>query len=331
MSTMRFWALLLALTAAACSFEVRAQALGCQVDTVPTLDFGRPGANPTSRVDTASSVSVSCEGFLGEQVKVCIGINASTPGNTLLPYRQLRDGGDRIDYQIYRDSSRTQTWGRRTDAGTAGPLEVVITLDQPYFFNLLGRGSTGNLPVYGRIIAGQSGLGAGNYTSTMNNSDIAATNNLSAPCGSFNSNRETFTARATATLLGSCTIVASDLSFGTRFSLAGNIDASSTLGVTCTANTAYNVSLNGGSVTGNIANRRMGLNGTAPGVVGYQLYRDAGRSQVWGDGSGASTTVIGAGTGTGTPTTLTVYGRVPSQPMPPSGIYRDTVTATVEY
>lgn len=330
MNMIRPWALLLGLAAAFCTLEARAQVFGCRVDATPTLDFGRPGANPTAQVDVASGVAVSCLGGLGQQVKVCIGINVSRPGNTLLPYRQLRRGGQRIDYQIYRDPARTQVWGRRNDAGGAAPLEVIITLDQPVFGSV-GAGSTGTLPVYGRIIAGQSGLGAGTYNSTMNNSDIAATTNVNATCGSFNSNRQTFTATATATLLGSCTIVASDLSFGIRTSLAGNIDASSSLGVTCTADTAYRVSLNGGSVTGNIADRRMGLNGTAPGAVGYQLYRDAGRSQVWGDGSGASTTVIGAGTGTGTPTTLTVYGRVPPQPMPAAGLYRDTVTATVEY
>lgn len=75
--------------------------------------------------------------------------------------------------------------------------------------------------------------------------------------------------------------------------------------------------------------RRMGFNGVAPGVIGYQPCRDGARSQVWGDTAGSA--VTGVGTGAGAASTLTVHGRVPAQATPADGNYRDTVTATVEY
>lgn len=322
---------MLALLWMAFAIPASAQVYGCQIDEVPVLDFGRPGANPTAQVDVVSNVRVSCLGGSGEQVKVCIGINASNPGNTLLPYRQLGTGGQRVDYQIYRDAARTQVWGPRTNTGAAAPLEAIITLDQPILFPFLSTGTTGNLPVYGRIVPGQAGLAAGTYDSTMGNSEVVATTNLDAPCGSVSSPRERFTATAVAKVPGSCTIVANDMSFGNRIDLLIDVDASAALALTCTAGTSYTVRLSGGSTTGNVADRRMGLNGTAPGVIAYQLYRDDTRSQVWGDGSAGTATVIGTGTGTGTPATLTVYGRVPAQSTPPAGDYEDTVTATVEY
>lgn len=73
-------------------------------------------------------------------------------------------------------------------------------------------------------------------------------------------------------------------------------------------------------------NRRMTLGGAA---VVYGLYKDAGRSQPWGDGATPGSTV--AGTGTGAAKGYTVYGRVPPQTAPTPGTYSDTVVVTVTY
>jgi spore coat protein U-like protein len=64
-------------------------------------------------------------------------------------------------------------------------------------------------------------------------------------------------------------------------------------------------------------------------TLGYQLYLDAGRSSVWGDGSASSST--SSGTGTGSAQTLTIYGRLPSLANVVPGSYTDTVTVTVSY
>jgi spore coat protein U-like protein len=66
--------------------------------------------------------------------------------------------------------------------------------------------------------------------------------------------------------------------------------------------------------------------GTA--FVLYGLYRDAARSQAFGNTIGTNTA---AGTGTGLSQTLTVYGRVAPQATPAPGTYADTITATLTY
>lgn len=90
--------------------------------------------------------------------------------------------------------------------------------------------------------------------------------------------------------------------------------------------TPYNVTLNAGqnSGAGGVADRNM-TNGTA--LLPYQLYRDPGRSEVWGNTVPTDTVT---GTGTGAVQTIPVYGRVPSANVP-AGSYLDVVTATVVY
>jgi spore coat protein U-like protein len=67
-------------------------------------------------------------------------------------------------------------------------------------------------------------------------------------------------------------------------------------------------------------------NGAA--LVNYRLYRDAGRTQNWGNSIGTDTL---AGTGNGAAQAITVYGRVPAQSTPAAGTYTDTVAVTVTY
>jgi len=65
----------------------------------------------------------------------------------------------------------------------------------------------------------------------------------------------------------------------------------------------------------------------------YNLYRDAGRSLIWGDGTGG--TSIYSATVTifqiATNITVTVYGRIPAQQDISAGAYNDTVTATINF
>jgi spore coat protein U-like protein len=114
------------------------------------------------------------------------------------------------------------------------------------------------------------------------------------------------------------------LDFGTQGPLVANIDQTSTITVTCTTGAAYNVGLDGGG-SGNINARRM-INGTNN--VGYQLYSNSARTNVWGNTVGTDTV---AGSGNGTSQTLTVYGRVPPQTTPVAAVYNDTVNVTVTY
>ena len=98
------------------------------------------------------------------------------------------------------------------------------------------------------------------------------------------------------------------------------------LGPVCTNGTPYTVGLDGGLSGATNPTQRKMTQGTA--FVLYGLYRDAARSQAFGNTIGTNTA---AGTGTGLSQTLTVYGRVAPQATPAPGTYTDTITATLTY
>ncbi len=136
----------------------------------------------------------------------------------------------------------------------------------------------------------------------------------------------TFTVQIT--IVANCIInSASTLNFGgSQGVLAANVDQTSTISVQCTNTTPYNIALDAGIGAGaTVAVRRMTSGGN---TIDYSLYRDAGRSQVWG------TTVLTntvAATGNGAAQLQTVYGRVPPQTTPAPATYTDTITVTVSY
>ena len=63
--------------------------------------------------------------------------------------------------------------------------------------------------------------------------------------------------------------------------------------------------------------------------IGYQLYKETGHTNVWGNTGSARV----SGTGTGSEVTHMVYGLVPvSSPTAyPAGTYNDTVAITVTF
>lgn len=130
------------------------------------------------------------------------------------------------------------------------------------------------------------------------------------------------------TIAGACQInAAANMDFGSHGVLSNNTDATSIITVQCTNTTSFNVGLSAGNgASATVANRLM--TGTGGATVGYSLYRNAARDELWGDTTGTNTF---AGTGTGAPQQLTVYGRVPPQNTPAPGGYTDTITATITY
>lgn len=137
---------------------------------------------------------------------------------------------------------------------------------------------------------------------------------------------KTATFNVTAQVVSDCAIAANNLDFGTVGALVTAVDATTTLNVTCTPTTPYTVSLDAGTGSGStIADRHMASGGN---ILKYQMYRDAGRSQQWGQTAGTDTQ---GGTGNGSAQVLTVYGRVPVQTTPAIGSYSSVVTATVTY
>ena len=291
----------------------------------PALAVGTINTTPTPQQDTATNVTVSCRAFFaGGTVKACLKLSNGSPDTSLLPQRRMANGAARLGFQMHRDTARTQVWG---DATTAAAREVQVVMQNVGF--LTYAGST-TVPMYGRVAGGQTGLPSGTYQSDMALT-LTGTFDLTANCNSVNTPLQSLSVPARATIARSCSVAANDLSFGSHSQLAAAVTASTSLGVTCTVGTPYTVRMDGGTTANNVADRRMGLNGTGPAAQGvaYQLRHTSPNGPLWGDGTSGTSTL--AGTGTGGSQTLRVYGRVLPQAVPLPGQYEDTVTVTVQY
>lgn len=122
-----------------------------------------------------------------------------------------------------------------------------------------------------------------------------------------------------------CTVSVGSLAFGSIDPLAGAAtDSAATIEITCPASAGYTISL--GSGAGTYASRRLE---SGSNYLAYNLYTDASRTLVWGDGTGGSLTVNGMADSNGT--VHTVYGRIPSQPTAVPGEYVDAIVVTIEY
>ena len=133
-----------------------------------------------------------------------------------------------------------------------------------------------------------------------------------------------------ATVSGVCTITTTPVSFGTVSSVSSTT-AQGAVTVQCVTGIPYTVTLNkGGAAAG--ATRAMLVAGVA--VVNYELYKDAGLTQIWGDSGFAGTYPTGtgvAGTSTGVGQGLTVFGRAQALSSTAPGNYQDIVVATINF
>ena len=138
---------------------------------------------------------------------------------------------------------------------------------------------------------------------------------------------KTATFQVKAEITNDCTIAAADLNFGQIGLVSANVDAQSTLTATCTNTTTYNLGLNAGTATGSTIENRLLANAAT--TLGFQLYRNPTRTQIWGTTVGTDTM---SGTGNGSAQNVNVYGRIPPQtPAPAPGVYTTTITVTVTY
>lgn len=133
----------------------------------------------------------------------------------------------------------------------------------------------------------------------------------------------------TMKIVADCTIAANSMDFGQNQGvLSAAVTANSTINVTCTNTTPYNVGLNAGTGTGSTGtNRYLSGTGANTGTVRFNLYQSPG-SGLWGNTQGTDTM---SGVGNGNLQTLTVYGEIPVQTTPAPDSYKSTVTATVYF
>ena len=316
--TVRRFCALGALLLATLSPQVALADIICSVIDDPVIPYGTIDLPVSTGITASTYVRVTCTGTQnrdqGKAIRVCVGLN--TPQ---MPRRMAHATGDFIQHGLYLDAARSQHIQYATPKA-----QIVLTLPSagkaPFF-------ATGDVPIYGKLLGSSANPRAGAYSETVTgdmghgqSTDQCGTIIATAPVN-FD---------ATATVRANCTIAANNLSFGTVNLLGTNIDSNTTVGLNCTKGAVYTVRLNGGTVTGSVAARRMGLGGAGPGVINYQLRHSSATGPLWGDGTAGTATL--AGTGTGVSQTITLYGRVPGgQPAPAVGTYSDTVTATVEF
>ena len=133
-------------------------------------------------------------------------------------------------------------------------------------------------------------------------------------------------------------------SAGVSFSIYDPLDATpkdstGTVDVTCTytgggaSQIAYSVRLSTGS-SGTYTVRRMNAGSMR---LDYNLYSDARRTSVWGDGLGGTTRVtggftVGPGVGNGQrQASSIIYGRMPARQDALDGTFADTIVVTLEF
>jgi len=134
----------------------------------------------------------------------------------------------------------------------------------------------------------------------------------------------TTTFTVSATVLSICTVAALPLNFGNYDPTSGSaLDGTTTVTATCTLSLPYTIGLDNG-VNASGSQRRMAL---LTAFLNYELYKDASRTQRWGN-SGAE---LASGTGNGLAQNLTVYGRVAGGQAVAAGAYVDVITVTITF
>ncbi len=119
----------------------------CHISTASDLEFGNNPGTITDNIDGTSAISMQCRNRTAWQVGLDNGMNAL--GNV----RRMRSasGGSYVNYELYRNSSRTTRWGNSRNVDT---------------FTGTGYGEPQTLTVHGRVPAPQSAL-PGSYSDVV--------------------------------------------------------------------------------------------------------------------------------------------------------------------
>lgn len=120
-----------------------------------------------------------------------------------------------------------------------------------------------------------------------------------------------------------CSLSVQGVSFGSydTFSNAA-LDSTGDIGVSCDVSTPYTIALSPGG--GSYALRVMS---SGAHTLNYNLYTDATRTTVWGDGTGGTATVGGSAASAN----YTVYGRISASQNAYVGSYSDIITVTLNF
>lgn len=312
--------------------SAHADVVECQASIPGGIDFGNfdPWAGSA---DTQATIDYSCANsdyFSGYDVTMCLNIGYGPLGQSGSGYRQMAGPGGTLEFQLYRDAGRTQVAGSVDTLASSVPIQVSLYVPaRPYLGSPAVK--SGQRPIYGRIHGGQTGIGAGTYSTSFAPGQLKITGyaNNSGDCTGVGTDVNNFSSfPVSATVAPTCTVQAEPLDFGSVAGfLTSNVDAQSNISLQCVKGTNYKVGLdNGQHASGNVR-RMLGPGGN---LIEYALYSNPARSRAWGNNPGIDTVNRKA---KGSVQNLTVYGRVPpqAQTTQPAGDYSDIVTVFVTY
>jgi spore coat protein U-like protein len=127
-----------------------------------------------------------------------------------------------------------------------------------------------------------------------------------------------------------CDVTATPITFGAYDVFSStSVRSTATINVTCTSGGAQLVTITIGPSTGSggFSPRQMRwVSGNDR--LDYNLYTDAGLTQIWGDGTGAGSPVTVL-VNRGRPFNGMVYGVIPARQNVSAGVYSDSLTVTI--
>lgn len=126
-----------------------------------------------------------------------------------------------------------------------------------------------------------------------------------------------------------CTVSTTSLNFGTYNVFASApTDSTATVVLDCQGNARdVRISIGRGSAS-TFGSRRMSKGSER---LFFNVYRDAARTAIWGDGTGGSQVEIVDRVQNNQPHQVVVYGRVPAGQDVSAGTYSESVTVAIDY
>src|SRR5579859_2573612 len=89
------------------TFTVQATVISdCSIINAPNINFGNVGVM-TANLDITSTLTVSCT----PGTTYTLALDGGSVSGSTVANRLMSQGANTLQYQLYRDSGRTQTWG----------------------------------------------------------------------------------------------------------------------------------------------------------------------------------------------------------------------------
>jgi len=241
-------------------------------------------------------------------------------------------GSTPLYFNLYRDPSLTLLWGSQF-AGSqyGGPLMVPITLPA-------GAASVPfRATLYGLVPEGQRSVEPGTYWTQYRSAEtgltVASVPGDTAPAQCAFLREERFPFLVTATISPQCVVSAGRaLDFGSVQPDARDSPGNTSIDVTCTVGTPYDIGLSPSNGDRDGSGVMSGSRSDNRDKVPYQLRSRPGpRGRPWGNQIGSGNAGNGvSGTGTGKAEIFAVHATAPEASYAPDS-YSDTVTVIVYY